>query len=148
MDPSTLVVDFLELLLVPRPESISFPYAVNISSSGHMSLNQKLYDELVKECPNLEFEFRIQTDRKLLALRVSDQPNYKFPKGGRIKDVAFSRTLVEYGIPLPARYKVAWNQAANAWVGVLVESQPLSGKTALTQSLSPAPAKERRRKNR
>ena len=135
MNPATIVIDFSEMLLVPHPHSLINTYAVNVSASGHIALNQKFYDKLITEIPSLALEFRIHSDRTLLTIRSSEQPNYKFPKGGRIKDPAFTRALVEQGIPLPARY---------AWVGLLVESAPAPGKTALSQSLTPPPAASRR----
>ena len=144
MNPATIAIDFSEMLLVPHPHSLINTYAVNVSASGHIALNQKFYDKLITGIPSLALEFRNHSDRTLLTIRSSEQPNYKFPKGGRIKDPAFTRALVEQGIPLPARYEVAWNQDANAWVGILVESAPAPGKTALSQSLTPPPAASRR----
>ena len=146
MNPATMTIEFSEMIPIPQPQSVAFPYALNISSSGHIALNQKFYDKLIMDVPSLNFDIRIRPDRRVFTLQCSDQPNYKFPKGGRIKDLAFTRALVENGIPLPARYEVAWNQNANAWVGVLVEQMPAPGKTALEQSLSPAAASKRGKK--
>ena len=102
MNPATIAIDFSEMLLVPHPHSLINTYAINVSASGHIALNQKFYEKLIAEIPSLALEFRIRSDRTLLTIRSSEQPNYKFPKGGRIKDPDFTRALVEQGIPLPA----------------------------------------------
>ena len=65
-----------------------------------------------------EFEL-VPEDKGLLLLFVTDKPNYTFPAGGMKKDTYFTRSLVENGISLPARYIMEWNEEADAWVGVL-----------------------------
>ena len=93
MNPATIAIDFSEMLLVPHPHSLINTYAVNVSASGHIALNQKFYDKLITEIPSLALEFRIHSDRTLLTIRSSEQPNYKFPKGGRIKDPGLASWL-------------------------------------------------------
>lgn len=58
-------------------------------------------------------------DKRILLLFPTDTPNYTFPQSGSRKDPAFTQSLVADGIALPARYAVAWNEEAAAWVGVL-----------------------------
>lgn len=110
-----------------------------------MALNQRLYDEIIKVNPHLTFDFQQTPDHKVLVLRHADPGNYKFPKGGRIKNTEFSRSLVESGIPLPVRYDVAWNEGMDAWVGTLNEVQTASSQSALVQSIqAPAPKTRKR----
>lgn len=131
-------IDLSSMELVPHPSASLSSMALNISASGHIAMNQRLYDRVVQQVPSLNLEFRIRPDRTLLALRISNTPNYKFPKGGRIKDTAFSRQLVSAGISLPARYAVAWEPSVNAWIGTLVSTPQPSAASALNKSLKPA----------
>lgn len=137
-NPAMVPIDFSQMEQVPHPNAVQNSMAVSVTASGHIALNQKLYQAVEQALPSLEVDFRVSSDRTLLSIRPSDAPNYKFPKGGRIKDAAFSRCLVAAGIPLPARYVAAWNEAAGAWVGVLADSPQPSREKALSKSLKAA----------
>ncbi|WP_298022324.1 hypothetical protein [uncultured Dysosmobacter sp.] len=135
MTPAAASIDFSAMELVPHPSASLNSMSLNVSASGHVAMNQRLYEQVVKRVPSLDLEFRIRADCTLLALRISDSPTYKFPKGGRIKDAAFSRRLVSAGISLPARYAMTWDPAANAWVGTLENTVQSSMARALEKSL-------------
>jgi hypothetical protein len=134
-NPATMAIDFSAMEPIPHPTASLNSMAINVSASGHIALNQKLYDVVVKALPSLTVDFSASPDFTVLAIRSSDTPHYKFPKGGRIKDTAFSRRLVEAGISLPARYEVAWNASADAWVGILTGGVQDSPQAALSKSL-------------
>lgn len=138
MNLTEMSIDLSSMEPVPHPSASLTSMALNISASGHIAMNQRLYDRVVQQVPSLNLEFLIHPDRTLLALRISDTPNYKFPKGGRIKDTAFSRQLVSAGISLPARYAMNWEPSVNAWIGTLVSTPQPSAASALKKSLKPA----------
>lgn len=118
-DPAQISLEVTLLEPVSPPASPLSGMAVTVSASGHVTLNQRLLEAVMGKSPSLRITFSAYKDRTCILLCPSESGAYKFPKSGRIKDVAFSRSLVEAGISLPARYTVAWNPAYNGWVGVL-----------------------------
>ena len=140
-DPATFYPDFSGWLQVSRPSQQHPPY-LSATTSGHIYLNDTLQKEMKAASSPLTFRFLLQPDGKALALLPKNDGPYRFPKGGRIKDYDFTRHLVSLNIPLPARYRMAWNEACTGWVGVLEES---ACQNALQTSLSRGrPRKERR----
>lgn len=121
LDAATMQIDLSEFEQIPeacRPSSIC---AVNISASGHVTLNRPLLEEISRRVGTLKLGFACRKqDKSVLLLFPTDAPNYSFPSGGSRKDTRFTQSLVENGIVLPARYEVAWNEAAAAWVGILM----------------------------
>ncbi len=103
MDVATMDLDLSELIPIPQPRS-SFPvYSVNVSQRGYVALNQKFLEVLKEKIPSLAVGFRIHPNKQIIAIFQSDHPNYQFPGGGRIKDTAFTQSLVDAGVVLPAR---------------------------------------------
>ena len=55
-----------------------------------------------------------------MCIRVRDEKGestFRFPKGGAVKAVDFTRSLVEQGISVPARYEVIWSEKNQRWMG-------------------------------
>ena len=128
-EPSSLHPDFTAWLPVVHP-SAQNPVYLSALPSGHLTLNERLIKEM--SASPLAFRFLLQPDGKALALFPQEGGSYRFPKGGRIRDQAFTRRLVSLNIPLPARYRIAWNESCGAWIGVLEED---NSKRALEASL-------------
>lgn len=135
LDPTKMHLDESLLEPVLPPDSSLNGMAVSITPSGHIAMNQRLCEAVAQTAPTLRMDFSAYRDRTCILLRPTAAGSYKFPKGGRIKDLGFSRSLVEAGIPLPARYKVAWNEASKGWVGILETQIQSSAKQALAESL-------------
>lgn len=134
-DPARIAPDASLLEPVPPPAPSGRSPAITVSPSGHVALNGCLREAAVRMAPALRVDFSASADRTYLVLRPSAAGPYQFPKSGRIKDVAFSRSLVAAGISLPARYAVTWNEAAGGWVGVLDRRIPSTARQALLESL-------------
>ena len=135
-DPLQLHPDFSGWLPV-SPPSPQRPLCLSAMPSGHISLNEQLRKEMLDK--GSAFRFLIQPDGKAIALFPNSEGSYSFPKGGRTKDEDFTRQLVALNIPLPARYRMTWNEECGAWVGLLEET---ACKNALQASLT-----RRRRKD-
>ena len=118
-DPAQITLEPSLLEPVPPPVSPLNGMAITVSPSGHVALNRRLCDAVIQKTPSLRMDFSAYKDRTCLVLRPSETGSYKFPKGGRIKDVAFSRSLVKAGISLPARYVADWNPIVSGWVAIL-----------------------------
>ncbi len=135
MDAATMDFDLSELIPIPQPRS-SFPvYSVNVSQRGYVALNQKFLDVLKEKIPSLAVGFRIHPNKQMIAIFQSDHPNYQFPGGGRIKDTAFTKSLVDAGVVLPARYAVNWNEKNKCFVGILVPDNQVPDADVLAKSL-------------
>lgn len=134
-DPALLSLDLSGWDQISPPPPAAYPLSLSISPSGHINLGDRLRNEMQKLSPELTFQFLAQPDRKILAL-VPSAEGYRFPKSGRIKDLAFTQSLVAAGIPLLARYQVAWNPQAKAWVAYLVSPTAKDPATALKASLT------------
>lgn len=119
-DASTMKIDMADFELIPEARRVSSGSAINISPSGYVSLNKYLMEEISARMDTFKLEFAChKQDKRILLLFPTDTPNYTFPSGGSRRDPAFTQSLVQDGIALPARYAVAWNEQAGAWVGVL-----------------------------
>lgn len=120
LDAANMQIDWEEFELIPEACRPQAGCAVNISAGGQVSLNKRLTEEIRKKAGTLKLGFACRKkDRKVLLLIPTQTPNYTFPASGSRKDLQFTRSLVECGISLPARYAVSWNSEASAWVGVL-----------------------------
>ena len=107
-DASTMKIDMADFELIPEARRVSSGSAINISPSGYVSLNKYLMEEISARMDTFKLGFAChKQDKRILLLFPTDTPNYTFPSGGSRRD------------PLPARYAVAWNEQAGAWVGVL-----------------------------
>ena len=73
--------------------------AVTASLSSHVMLNQHLLEAVMGKSPSLRVVFSAYKDFTCILLCPSESGVYKFPKSGRIKDIAFSRSPVEAGSP-------------------------------------------------
>lgn len=105
---------------IPEPRRRFSSSAVNISPSGHVSLNKYLREEILKHTECLKLGFSIhKRDQRILLLRVTEEPNYTFNADGGKTDKELSRRLVNSGVSLPARYEVAWDDRLSGWIGVL-----------------------------
>ncbi len=135
IDPASVHFNTSGWLQVNAPSSPRLLY-LSATPSGCISMNERLIQEIRDSSPTLTFQFFLQPDGKLLALYpTAEDSQYRFPKSGRIKDESFTRHLVSLGISLPARYHMAWNENAGAWVGCLEEiATPKAA--ALERSLS------------
>lgn len=121
LNAATMSIDRSEFKPIPEPGRVKSGCAINVSPSGHISLNKRLMEELRAHTDSLAFGFDWhRQDKRILLLYLTETPNYTFPAAGSRKDTAFSQALVADGIPLPARYTVAWNKGAACWVGVLI----------------------------
>ena len=119
LSPSIILNDFEP---IPDPCRSISAYAINVSPSGQITLNAHLLHELQKETEHLSFRFLVKKgDKSMLLLSTAGPANYSFSPKGTRKDITFSRSLVDAGISLPARYLVSRNSSLNAWVGVLAE---------------------------
>ena len=135
-----------EMLFSPSPAFSHQYLRRQCLQSGHIAFNQKFYDKLITEIPSLALEFRIHSDRTLLTIRPSEQPNYKFPKGGALRILLYL-CLVEQGIPLPARYEVALESGCQCLLASWLNLLPAPENSA-SQNPHPSPRcfKERGRK--
>ena len=79
--------------------------------------------------------FCIHPNKQIIAIFQSDHPNYRFPGGGRIKDIAFTKSLVDAGVVLPARYAVDWNEKNKCWIGILNPDNQIPDADVLASSL-------------
>ena len=66
--------------------------AVTASLSSHVMLNQHLLEAVMGKSPSLRVVFSAYKDLPVFLLCPSESGVYKFPKSGRIKDIAFSRS--------------------------------------------------------
>lgn len=120
LDAATMQINRSDFELVPEVRRPGTGCAVNISPSGQVSLNKPLIEQIRQKTGALKLGFACRReDKRVLLLFETDTPNYGFPASGSRKDVRLTRSLVESGITLPARYAVSWNPGASAWVGVL-----------------------------
>ena len=101
--PAQITLEAALLEPVPPPVPHQNGMAVSVVPSGHVTLIQRLCEAVTQKIPLLRVEFSAYRDRTRLLLRPSEAGPYKFPKSGRIKDTAFTRSLVNAGIALPAR---------------------------------------------
>ena len=69
--------------------------AVTASLSSHVMLNQHLLEAVMGKSPSLRVVFSAYKDFTCILLCPSESGVYKFPKSGRIKAIAFSRSPVE-----------------------------------------------------
>ena len=135
MDAATMDIDLAELTPSPQPRS-SFPtYSINISQRGYIALNQKFLDTLKEKIPSMAVGFCIHPNKQIIAIFQRDHPNYRFPGGGRIKDIAFTKSLVDAGVVLPARYAVDWNEKNKCWIGILNPDNQIPDADVLASSL-------------
>lgn len=140
----TMPIDFNDFERVPEATRQISGSAINISCSGHVSLNNHLMTEMKQRGVSMKLDFLIsKKDKELLLLVPTETPGYAFPKNGSKKDSAFTQSLVDAGIPLPARYTVGWNESASAWVGIL--STPRSN-SPLSASIKAGQAPRGKRK--
>ena len=84
--------------------------AVTASLSSHVMLNQHLLEAVMGKSPSLRVVFSAYKDFTCILLCPSESGVYKFPKSGRIKDIAFPQPS-RGGFALPARYTAARNPA-------------------------------------
>lgn len=106
--------------------------AITVSAGGNVALNQRLLDALGET--EKVFDIRMKrSDGAMLLLMQNSSADYRFPKNGSRKDLAFARDLASKGISLPARYEVAWNEVIGAWVGTLTQTQAVPDVVALTK---------------
>ena len=90
--------------------------AVTASLSSHVMLNQHLLEAVMGKSPSLRVVFSAYKDFTCILLCPSESGVYKFPKSGRIKDIAFSRSPVEAGSPcLPATRRRGNPHTADRW---------------------------------
>lgn len=143
--PAQITLEAALLEPVPPPVPHQNGMAVSVVPSGHVTLIQRLCEAVTQKIPLLRVEFSAYRDRTRLLLRPSEAGPYKFPKSGRIKDTAFTRSLVNAGIALPARYTVAWNPSLEGWVGVLDTQAQLTAGQALFESLRSQQKKDGKR---
>ena len=143
--PAQITLEAALLEPVPPPVPHQNGMAVSVVPSGHVTLIQRLCEEVTQKSPSLRVEFSVYQDRTRLLLRPSEAGPYKFPKSGRIKDTAFTRSLVNAKIALPARYTVAWNPSLEGWVGVLDTQAQLTAGQALFESLRSQQKKDGKR---
>lgn len=146
--PALTTLDESLLEPVLPPVSHLNVMAINVSPSGHVAMNQRLYEAVAQKIPSLQMAFFAYKDRTRLLLRPVENGSYKFPKGGRIKDIAFSRSLIEAGISLPARYTVDWNPSVGGWVGILDSQVQSTTQQALSESLRSPQKKGRKNEER
>lgn len=120
LSPGKMKIDLCNFKEISPPRRTISCCALNVSPKGQVSLNKMLMDEINQHVDSFHLGFaHHEEDKRIIALYKSENPNYTFSSGGGRKDVAFSQSLIEDGITLPARYVVEWNESANAWVGVL-----------------------------
>lgn len=90
--------------------------AVTASLSSHVMLNQHLLEAVMGKSPSLRVVFSAYKDFTCILLCPSESGVYKFPKSGRIKDIAFSRSPVEAGSPCrPATRRRGIPHTADRW---------------------------------
>lgn len=90
--------------------------AVTASLSSHVMLNQHLLEAVMGKSPSLRVVFSAYKDLTCILLCPSESGVYKFPKSGRIKDIAFSRSPVEAGSPCrPATRRRGIPHTADRW---------------------------------
>lgn len=127
---------------IPEPCRPISACAINVSPSGQITLNAHLLHEIQKETDSMIFRFLVKKgDKSMLLLSTAGPVNYSFSPKGTRKDITFSRSLVDTGISLPARYLVSWNSKLNAWVGVLAERS--TAEDPLAAILKKRPGKRR-----
>ena len=137
VNPGLLQIDLSKWDQIAPPPPSTYPFSLSANPNGYISLGERLRDEMRKHRPELVFQFHAQPDRRVLALVPCDSGEYHFPKGGRVKDLRFTQSLIAAGVILPARYQVAWNPQTGAWVACLVSSEAASPAAALKASLPP-----------
>ena len=97
--------------------------AVTASLSSHVMLNQHLLEAVMGKSPSLRVVFSAYKDFTCILLCPSESGVYKFPKSGRIKDIAFSRSPVEAGSPCrPATRRRGIPHTAERWAGWIRET--------------------------
>ena len=109
-----LEVTLLEPICLPAPPLSGM--AVTASLSSHVMLNQHLLEAVMGKSPSLRVVFSAYKDFTCILLCPSESGVYKFPKSGRIKDIAFSRSPVEAGSPCrPATRRRGIPHTADRW---------------------------------
>lgn len=111
MQDIKLNLEEFEELVQPQPPGTG--PCINIHSSGNISLNAKLLEKLHTR----ELRVLVSHDREMILLDEKGESTFRFPKGGSVKAVDFTRSLVEQGISLPARYEVIWSEKNQLWMG-------------------------------
>ncbi|HJB27156.1 MAG TPA: hypothetical protein H9662_11200 [Firmicutes bacterium] len=144
LNPATIEINREDFEAIPEAQQMKSNCAINISPRGVISLNKSLLQQIRKHTKELKLGFEChKKDKRILLLYITDHPNYTFPEGGARKDKRFTRSLVEDGISIPARYLVEWNERANAWVGILNQE---TSTDALEKSLKAGLSNKRRKK--
>lgn len=120
LDAAKIKIDFKDFELIPEPRRRTTYSMIQVNPSGRVTLNKYFWEEIRAHTDSRRLEFSAhRTDKRILMLRVTEAPNYTFNSDGGRYDPEFTRSLVENGVVLPARYEVKWNNEASAWVGVL-----------------------------
>ena len=125
----------------PIPEAMNdFPsLAISVLPSGDVRLNDRFQRELAKHVDSFKLGFEInKKNKRILRIFITDTPNYTFPKNGKKKDRVFTKTLVESGVVLPAKYIVEWHEEFASWIAILNEELKPN---ALTDTLKKATKK-------
>ncbi|MEI3306372.1 MAG: hypothetical protein V8R40_10430 [Dysosmobacter sp.] len=106
-------------------------------------LNQHLLEAVMGKSPSLRVVFSAYKDFTCILLCPSESGVYKFPKSGRIKDIAFSRSPVEAGSPCrPAtRRRGIHTQQIGGRVGYASPARRRTGEVRQSECLE----KERRK---
>ena len=117
--------------------------AINISTSGHLAMNERFCAEL----KNRVFDFRISKDKKMILLKEDTSGNYTFPKSGRIKDEDFVRSLSAAGLYVPCRYIMKYCEEMEMWVGEYNDTTP-AGKYVLEREMDRINPKKTRRRTK
>ena len=117
--------------------------AINISTSGHLAMNERFCAELKNRC----FDFRASKDKKMIMLKEDNSGHYTFPKSGRIKDEEFVRSLSAAGLYVPCRYIMKYCEEMEMWVGEYNDTAP-AGKHVLEREMDRINSKKARRKTK
>lgn len=121
LKPDEVTITMNEMKIMEMPGKNTSQMSVTLNEQGYFTVSTALLDQLKRMFPAMEMELRKSEDAKLILFKKPETYKFKLCKTGRFKYYEFMAELKKFGYKLPAKYSVAWNEGANAWVGVLQE---------------------------
>lgn len=150
MRPRDLDIDLSTMMTLEKPINSRNPGMVlSISEKNRISMNSVFLREVKAKVPTMLVKFLYQADYRVIALQAG-QPGenvIKFHMDGTLKHCDFVNQLREAGYQIPGKYIVEWNEAQQAWIGILEEVPKLDDINTLLKNASKKGKSSRRRSN-
>lgn len=95
---------------------------IKAMDNGELVLGVELRKSMTEKMQDMwKVEVYATDDMKVIVMQPNKKGNFKFPKNGRRAFKEYVSELKSKGYKIPAIYDVEWNEAVQAWVGVLQE---------------------------